>query len=152
MLLGRPMVYYTIKEAFTSECTTDVVVATYDDGDTNIPGSYNVLVDERSYELCCVTVQLDEVVDYIAAKYPDFTFYLLLQPTSPTCTFKIIDDAITLFIRTDCNSDVTLNEVEFHTYYPNGSHGDVNKDIPPNVLAFGMPVKIARKLKDGEIE
>jgi len=33
-----------------------------------------------------------------------------------------------------------------------GACSYVNKDIPPNVLALGVPVKIVRKLKDGEIE
>lgn len=33
-----------------------------------------------------------------------------------------------------------------------GAHSYVDKDIPENTLAYGVPVKIVRKLKDDDIE
>lgn len=93
LLNGKPLIYYTIKNAIESKYITDVVVTTDSEEVILIAKQMEVNYKKRSYELSTDSVTLDSVVhDAIKDKKADYV--ITMQPTSPTLRVETLDAAI----------------------------------------------------------
>lgn len=100
IVAGRPLVYYSIRNALASEFVTDVVVTT-DSGQVRIIAEQmGARVRTRAPELCADDVALDAVVWDAAygegAEVPEdgWDYIVTMQPTSPTLSVATLDNAI----------------------------------------------------------
>lgn len=90
---GHPLIYYSIKNALSSEMITDVIVSTDSTEVKIIANQMGAKVKWRDAELCGDAVTLDAV---IADAIPEGTwdYVVTMQPTSPTLRVTTLDAAI----------------------------------------------------------
>jgi CMP-N-acetylneuraminic acid synthetase len=113
-LLGKPLIYYTIKAALDSRLMTKVILSSDDDEIIGIGKDMGVEVPfKRPRELADGTTPTIEVlihaVNYVEKKqgfYPDII--VVLEPTSPLRTTEDIDKALEKHITTDADSVVSV--------------------------------------------
>lgn len=97
---GRPLVWYSISNALTSEAVTDVVVTTDSPEVRIIAQQMGARVRWRDEPLCADDVTLDAVVYDAAfgpgAKQPEggWDYIVTMQPTSPTLKVATLDAGI----------------------------------------------------------
>lgn len=113
-LLGRPLIYYTIKAALDSKLLTKVIISSDDDEIISIGKNMGVEVPfKRPCELAEDTTPtinvLIHAVDYLE-KYQGFfpDIVVVLEPTSPLRTAEDIDKALKKHIETDADSVVSV--------------------------------------------
>jgi CMP-N,N'-diacetyllegionaminic acid synthase len=128
-LNGKPLIYYTIREALESKFLDRIIVSTEDKEIMELARAYGAEVIIRPVELAMDdtpslpvfqhTIQyLEEVKDY----HPDVI--VILQPTSPLRTVDDIDGAIRKFLETDCDSVVSVCKVEHPPHWTYFLKGD----------------------------
>lgn len=113
-LLGRPLIYYTIKAALDSKLLTKVILSSDDDEIIGIGKDMGVEVPfKRPCELADDTTPTIEVlihaVNYVEKNqcfFPDII--VVLEPTSPLRTTEDIDKALEKHITTDADSVVSV--------------------------------------------
>jgi len=117
LLNGKPLMYYTIKEAQSSNYIHRLFVSTEDSEIAEIAKGYGAEVVPRPVELAQddtpslpVYQQVIEHLEEVGTFYPDVV--VILQPTSPLRTAEDIDDAIEELLRIDCDSVVSVCEAE----------------------------------------
>ena len=90
---GHPLIYYSIKNALSSEMITDVIVSTDSTEVKIIANQMGAKVKWRDVALCGDAVTLDTV---IADAIPegDWDYVVTMQPTSPTLRVSTLDAAI----------------------------------------------------------
>ena len=103
LVAGRPLVYYSIKNAQMSEYITDVVVTTDSPEVRIIATQMGVGHKWRDESLCGDAVTLDAVV---ADAIPEGTwdYIVTMQPTSPTLKVETLDRAIKYAIDNDLDT------------------------------------------------
>lgn len=101
IVAGRPLVYYSIKNALASELITDVVITTDSDQVRIIAEQMGAQVRMRAPELCADDVALDAVVwdaafgeKSEAPGVANWDYIVTMQPTSPTLSVATLDAAI----------------------------------------------------------
>lgn len=120
-LLGKPLISYSIEHAKKSKYINRIVVSTEDRKIAEISKEHGVGVIKRPEELARdESPTIDAVFHTLevlkAEKYnPDIV--ILLQPTSPLRNAEDIDSAIELFLDADCESVVSVCEVEHSPYW-----------------------------------
>ena len=118
LLNGKPLIAYTIEEAKKSKYIDRIIVSTEDKEIAEISTKYGAEVIERPAELARDDTPTVDVVlhllDSLNHYEPDII--ILLQPTSPLRTYEDIDSALVLFINNNCDSVVSVCEIE-HTPY-----------------------------------
>lgn len=119
-LAGKPLIAWTIETALKSSVLNRVIVSTEDREISKIAEKYGGEVIERPKELAKEeSPTIDAIFHALevlnAENYnPDIT--VLLQPTSPLRTAEDVDNAIELFLSKDCESVVSVCEVELSPY------------------------------------
>lgn len=94
-LNGRPMIYYTIKNAISSRYISDVIVSTDSYEVKIIAEQMGVHCHWRTPELCEDSVALDSVIyDAVISNEKEYDYVITMQPTSPTLQVATLDDAI----------------------------------------------------------
>jgi len=120
LLNGRPLIYYTIKEALESNINK-ILVSTDDTEIKKISQKYGAEVMIRPKKLAQDDTSSIDVVIYILKKLEQigqkFDIFILLQPTSPLRTKEDINEALNLFIENECESVISVNEVEHNPYW-----------------------------------
>ncbi|MFC1931523.1 cytidylyltransferase domain-containing protein [Chloroflexota bacterium] len=117
LLNGEPLIYYTIAAAKKSKYLQRLLVSTADSQITEIARGYGAEVIDRPESLAQddtpsrpvyqhVISHLEEIENY----HPDII--VALQPTSPCRLAEDIDEAIEIFLETDCDSVVSVCEAE----------------------------------------
>ena len=103
LVAGRPLVYYSIKNAQMSEYITDVVVTTDSPEVRIIATQMGVGHKWRDERLCGDAVTLDAVV---ADAIPEgqWDYIVTMQPTSPTLKVETLDNAIKYAIDNDLDT------------------------------------------------
>ena len=103
LVAGRPLVYYSIKNAQMSEYITDVVVTTDSPEVRIIATQMGVGHKWRDERLCGDAVTLDAVV---ADAIPEgqWDYIVTMQPTSPTLKVETLDSAIKYAIDNDLDT------------------------------------------------
>lgn len=133
-LAGKPLIAYTIEAALNSLYITRVVVSTEDDEISKVAKMYGAKVIKRPEELARdeipsllvfqqVITHLEENENY----RPDII--VILQPTSPLRTKKDIQNAIEKFFEVNCDSVVSICEVEHTPYWMYTLDGDRIKPV-----------------------
>lgn len=90
---GHPLIYYSIKNALSSEMITDVIVSTDSTEVKIIANQMGAKVKWRDAALCGDAVTLDAVIAD-AVPEGDWDYVVTMQPTSPTLRVSTLDAAI----------------------------------------------------------
>lgn len=120
-LAGKPLIAYSIEAALKSRYIDRTVVSTEDNEIAEIAKKYGAEVIERPVNLAKdETPTIDFVIHILeileeSSYVPDIV--VLLQPTSPLRTSYDIDKAIELFVNSDCDSLVSVCELEHPPYW-----------------------------------
>lgn len=103
---GHPLIYYSIKNALSSEMITDVIVSTDSTEVKIIANQMGAKVKWRDAALCGDAVTLDAV---IADAVPDgeWDYVVTMQPTSPTLRVSTLDSAIKYTIDNDLDTVIS---------------------------------------------
>ena len=91
---GRPLVYYSIKNALDSDYITDVIVSTDSDAVRIIAEQMGAKVKWRDADLCGDAVTLDAVIADAIPEETEWDYIVTMQPTSPTLRVETLDAAI----------------------------------------------------------
>ncbi|EDS90308.1 GDSL-type esterase/lipase family protein [Escherichia albertii NBRC 107761 = DSM 17582] len=97
MLIGKPLIVYTIDAAISSKCFSKVIVSTDSIEYKYIAEKYGAEVVMRDERLASDTATSFMVIEDILKKYRGFDYFVLLQPTSPFRNAKHIQESIDLF-------------------------------------------------------
>ena len=126
-LNGKPLISYSIEASNSCNLINNTYVSTEDNEISEISYEYGAEVINRPKELAednssSIDVIL-HVLDYLKCneKLPDL--FILLQPTSPLRTSKDIENSINLFLNNDCDSLVSVCELD-HQFLLNFSLKD----------------------------
>lgn len=103
---GHPLVYYSIKNALSSQYITDVAVSTDSDPVRIIATQMGAKCRWRDAKLCGDEVTLDSV---IADAIPEgeWDYIVTMQPTSPTLMVETLDKAIAYTIEKDLDTCIS---------------------------------------------
>lgn len=121
-LSGKPLIYYTIKEAEKSKLINKVVVSTDSKKIAQIAIKFGVDVPFlRPKSLARDTTSMFPVikhaVSFLEGVGEKFDIIVILQPTSPLRTSRDIDRAIHKLMKTRADSIVTVCPVEYSPYW-----------------------------------
>ncbi len=155
ILSGKPLIYYTIKAASDSKLLTQFCVSTDSSEIKKISESYGANVPFKRPKKISEDVDSELVVHHALMFYKKknilFDAVMLLQPTSPFRTGKIIDKAINLLKKSkNCDSVITAEKID--SYHPDKMFRIKNKKVIPYTSKFvdknGKPVLtlVARQL------
>jgi CMP-N-acetylneuraminic acid synthetase len=121
LLNGKPLIAYSIEAALKSRCINRIIVSTEDQEIAEISKRYGVEVIDRPKELATDDSPTIDVVLHALGLLerdvyiPDVV--VLLQPTSPLRNAGDIDNATELFLSDDCESVVSVCEIEHSPYW-----------------------------------
>lgn len=112
---GRPLISYIIDSAKQSEYIDELIVSTDDERIAEISKSFGADVPFlRPGDLATDTALLKPVLKHALDYFDKLGFeadcVLSLQPTDPFIETKTIDDAIGLWLKTNCDSVTTIAE------------------------------------------
>ena len=115
-LRGKPLISYSIGSAKKTKYINKVVVSTEDKEIAEISREYDAEIIERPEELAeDESSTIDTILhalEVLRAENYNPDIIILLQPTSPLRNAEDIDSAIELFLNSDCESVVSVCEVE----------------------------------------
>ena len=118
LLNGKPLIYYTIREALKSKLIDELVVSTEDKEIRRVAESYGVKVINRPKSLATDTATSPDVlihaVNTLKKEGEEFDNVIMLQCTTPFRTCDDIDESIEAFINSDCDSLVSISEAPAH--------------------------------------
>lgn len=121
LLCGKPLVAYTIIAAKKSKYSDNFYVSTEDEEIAEISRRYGAEVIERPEELAKDETPTIDVIfhflEILKMKNYNPDIIVLLQPTSPLRNAEDIDNAIKLFLDSDCESVVSVCEAEHPPYW-----------------------------------
>ncbi len=116
-LRGKPMIYYTIREARKSEYLDRIVVSTDNGKIREVAENYQVEIIPRPERLARDNTPslpvFKHAIDYLDEKngyVPDLV--VILQPTSPLRKTEDIDDSVEKLLEEGCDSVITVMEVK----------------------------------------
>ena len=111
IVAGRPLIYYSIRNALDSGMITDVVVTTDSDQVRIIAEQMGARVRMRDAFLCADDVALDAVVHDAAfgeGEPGGWDWVVTMQPTSPTLSVTTLDSAIGKAVDEDLDTLVSV--------------------------------------------
>lgn len=122
LLLGKPLISWTIEVAQNTKMLDKYIVSTDDEEIREVSLEYGAEVLSRPKELAGDNTSTMDVVLHVL-KELDYKadVVVLLQPTSPLRTVDDINKCITLYNKSDFDSVVSVYEISPHTFYPNGA-------------------------------
>lgn len=163
-LLGKPLIYYTIKAALASKLMTKVILSSDDDEIIGIGKDIGVEVPfKRPRELADDTTPTIDVlihaVNYVEKNqsfFPDII--VVLEPTSPLRTTEDIDKALEKHIETDADSVVSVVKTDhehpirakkiendmLYDYCLEEKEGVRRQDLPPAYFRDGAFYSVKR--------
>lgn len=121
LLTGKPLIAYSIGSALKSKYIDRVVVSTEDEEIAEVSKRYGAEVVERPKELAkdeSPTIgAIFHALEVLKEQSYNPDIIILLQPTSPLRNAEDIDSATELFLNADCESVVSVCEVEHPPYW-----------------------------------
>jgi CMP-N,N'-diacetyllegionaminic acid synthase len=122
-LCGKPLIGWTIEAALRSKYINKVVVSTNDPEIAQISKDYGASVpfirpEELSTDSAPAKDAILHCLDYYKNK-EDFSFFVLLQPTSPLRDTKSINKAFELLYAKNAKSVISVCEADHHPYWMN---------------------------------
>lgn len=132
LLDGKPLICYTIEEAMKSRYLGRIFVSTDDQVIARISSKCGADIIERPDELARdkspIIDALFHAIDLINDT-SDKDLVILLQPTSPLRNAADIDKAVELFLKTDCESVISMCKVDHSPYWCFKYEGDKLKPL-----------------------
>ncbi|MDR1466956.1 MAG: acylneuraminate cytidylyltransferase family protein [Oscillospiraceae bacterium] len=130
LFAGKPLMYYSIKQAIDSGIFDTVFVSTDDKNYAKIAKSCGATVPFlRPKELSLDTSLADEYVINSMEEFNkigrNFDFFVILQPTSPLRSVKNIKEAADLLIDENLDSVISVCPAD----YPLEYYGEIPKDL-----------------------
>lgn len=122
LLNGKPLIYYTIREAKKSKYLSHIIVSTEDKEIAKIAREYGAEVIPRPLELAKDDTPSLPVYQQVIRHLEEAENFhpgiiVILQPTSPLRLVQDIDRAIEKFLQTNCDSVVSVCEAECPPYW-----------------------------------
>ena len=153
LLNGKPLIYYSLKNACESKYITDIIVTTDSKEVEIIAKQMGVKVKWREERLCGDEVTLDSVI-YDAIKDIDCDYVITMQPTSPTLKSVTLDNAIAQTIEHNFETVISgLNKPHLSwksnqdgTKYPDYSERVNRQYLPDHYLETGAFVISKREI------
>jgi len=117
LLGGKPLIAYTIESAVKSRALNDFIVSTDNQDIHDVAEKFGARVMERPKVLATDWAKtIDVILDILRKEEADIV--VCLQPTSPFRTAEDIDNAIRLFLNSNCESVISVCEVgQKHTWF-----------------------------------
>lgn len=123
---GHPLIYYSIKNALSSELITSVIVSTDSAEVAIIAEQMGAKVKWRDVALCGDAVTLDAVIADAVPAEEQWDYIVTMQPTSPTLCVSTLDLAIEYTVKN--NLDTVISAINA----PHLSWGMKNGKKVPN--------------------
>lgn len=101
---GHPLIYYSVKNALSSQYITDVTITTDSDHVRIIGEQMGAKVKWRDSSLCGDAVTLDAVIADAVPTDENWDYIVTMQPTSPTLRVETLDAAIKYAIENDLDT------------------------------------------------
>lgn len=113
-LLGEPLIKYTIDAALNSNMIDDLIVSTDSKKYANISKELGAKVPflREDYLASDEAKTSDVIIDILEKINEDYDYFILLQPTSPLRNENHIKEAIKLGVDSECDSVVSVCEVD----------------------------------------
>ncbi|MCR6513568.1 MAG: cytidylyltransferase domain-containing protein [Clostridium sp.] len=113
-LLGEPLIKYTIDAALNSNMIDDLIVSTDSKTYANISKELGAKVPflREDYLASDEAKTSDVIIDILEKINEDYDYFILLQPTSPLRNENHIKEAIKLGVDSECDSVVSVCEVD----------------------------------------
>ena len=118
----KPLLFWSIDEAFKSKFISDILVSSDSDEILNLcEKNYNkIILNRRPDYLSCDTSKTIDLLKYISDLYKKYDYICVLQPTSPLRESGFLDKSISLILK-DKSIDVLASGYISHAY-KYGSH------------------------------
>jgi N-acylneuraminate cytidylyltransferase len=120
-LYGKPLIYYSINSAIQSQYIDKIIVSTEDEEIKDISIQFGAEIVERPNDLAEDESSTIEVVFHVLDKLKEVsyepTLIILIQPTSPLRDNKDIDNAIELFLKSKCDTLMSVCEPKHPPYW-----------------------------------
>ncbi len=151
LLLGKPVIAYSIEAARNSRYVDEVLVSTDDQALIDISKKYSAWVPfvrpkELATDEATTTAVLEHAIQYCGTteRGRDFGYILLLQPTSPLRTTADVDSACELLIQSGNKAVVSVCEAEHsplwtNTLPDNLSMGNFIRDEVKGIRSQDLP-------------
>lgn len=107
ILLGRPLLFWSIKAAKESKHVDRIIVSTEDSEIAAISRRFGAEVLPRPKNLATDTATTISVLKHVIEKIPETDVIVLLQPTSPVRTGNLIDKALERFVKSKADTLAT---------------------------------------------
>src|SRR5437773_10824444 len=117
LLVGQPLLAWTVAAARESECVTRAVVSTDDDEIAEVTRRLGAKVLLRPPELATDETPMRAVVEHALAELGRPDVLVLLQPTSPLRQARHVDEAVRLLLESGAEAVVSVVEVP-HRFAP----------------------------------
>lgn len=138
IMLGEPLIYWSIQAALDAESVQQVIVSSDDDEILALAEYYGAQSLRRPDALCRDSTPSDAVIEHAIKTHPDCSCadICLLQPTSPLRTAKHIDEAYAMFHSRSCHAVIGVvkppyNAAKAYKINADGSiQGLLSKDAP----------------------
>lgn len=117
---GRPMIYYAIKNALTSQYITDVIVSTDSYEVKIIAKQMGAVCHWRDAYLCGDAVTLDAVISDAIPQNKKWDYIVTMQPTAPTLKVETLDSAIKYAIDSDMDTVISAINAPHLSWGENG--------------------------------
>ena len=115
-LAGKPLIAWTIESSLKSKYISKTIVSSDCDEILNISSKYGSEILKRPDELARDTTPTEPVVEHILQNIKDlgnYSYLVLLQPTSPLRDEKDIDEAISKLIQEkDATALISVKEID----------------------------------------
>lgn len=153
LLNGKPLIYYSIKNALESKFIDEVVISTDSKEVEIIAKQMGATVKWRNAELCGDSITLDSVI-YDAIKDKECDYVVTMQPTSPTLLVETLDSAIKYAINKELDTVISVlnsphlawKQSEDGTKYPDYEERLNRQYLPPYYLETGAFVVSKRDI------
>jgi N-acylneuraminate cytidylyltransferase len=121
LLNGRPLIDYSIKAALNSRHVNRIVVSTDSAEISDVSKRCGAEVINRPESLARDDSPTISAVIHALGKFEAEGYVpeavILLQPTSPLRTFNDVDSALELFFQEECESVISVCEIEHSPYW-----------------------------------
>ena len=148
-----PLLYYSIKNALSSEFITNVIITTDSPEVRIIARQMGAMCKWRDAELCGDSVTLDAVIADAIPTNMQYDYIVTMQPTSPTLTVLTLDSAIKYAIDNDLDTVISAINAPHLSWgekdgkkIPNYSERLNRQYLPPCYLETGAFVISKRKV------
>lgn len=122
LLLGKPLIYYTIRDAKKSKFLNKIVCSTEDSKIAAIVKRYGIEVIKRPKRLAQDKSKIEDVLRYTVKKLEKEKKFIidavvLLNPSIPVKKEGIIDEVINKFLKS--GADAVMSVMEIGQFHPN---------------------------------